>query len=164
MNISPRRHRPADEGFTLIELMVVVLIIAILLAVAIPTFLGARNRANDRAAQSQARNALTVELVYYSDNQEFTQLPSDLREVDSSLDYTTFPETMVPGRNIYVTVFQTNRADDTVILGTKSHTGTCFWLRQIGDQNAPRFATTADCVGEVTAPPPPELFGDSWDL
>ena len=42
----------ADAGFTLIELMVVLLIIAILLAIAIPTFLGVTGSANDRAAQS----------------------------------------------------------------------------------------------------------------
>ncbi|MDE3206718.1 MAG: prepilin-type N-terminal cleavage/methylation domain-containing protein, partial [Acidobacteriota bacterium] len=50
-SIKERRDRD-EEGFTLIELMVVVLIIAILLAIAIPTFLGARNGANARAAQS----------------------------------------------------------------------------------------------------------------
>ncbi len=43
--IRDRRENENEEGFTLIELMVVVLIIAILIAIAIPTFLGARNRA-----------------------------------------------------------------------------------------------------------------------
>ena len=46
-----------EDGFTLIELMVVILIIAILIAIAIPTFLGARQKAQDRAAQSNLRNA-----------------------------------------------------------------------------------------------------------
>lgn len=55
-----RRRREDDQGFTLIELMVVVLIIAILIAIAIPTFLGAQDRARNRAAQSEIRNALTA--------------------------------------------------------------------------------------------------------
>jgi type IV pilus assembly protein PilA len=49
----------AEAGFTLIELMVVLLIIAILLAIAIPTFLGVTSSANDRAAQSNLTNGLT---------------------------------------------------------------------------------------------------------
>src|SRR5256885_16114226 len=67
-----RARRQSEEGFTLIELMVVVLIIAILLAIAIPTFLGARSRAQDRAAQSNLRNALTAEKTYYTDAQAYT--------------------------------------------------------------------------------------------
>jgi type IV pilus assembly protein PilA len=55
-----RRLNKDEQGFTLIELMVVVLIIAILIAIAIPTFLGAQNRARDRAAQSDLRNAMTA--------------------------------------------------------------------------------------------------------
>ena len=49
-----------EGGFTLIELMVVVLIIAILIA--IPTFLGARTRAQNRAAQASLRNALVASI------------------------------------------------------------------------------------------------------
>ena len=61
------RKRDSEEGFTLIELMVVVLIIAILIAIAIPQFLGARSRAQDRAAQSSLRNALTAAKTAYTD-------------------------------------------------------------------------------------------------
>ncbi len=66
MNSSPTQRRE-DKGFTLIELMVVVLIIAILLAIAIPTFLGAQNKAKDRSAQSSARNALTNAKTIFAD-------------------------------------------------------------------------------------------------
>src|SRR4028118_947182 len=55
-----RLQKEDEDGFTLIELMVVVLIIAILLAIAIPTFLGAQDRARDRGAQSELRNAITA--------------------------------------------------------------------------------------------------------
>ena len=61
-----------DEGFTLIELMVVVLIIAILVAIAIPTFLGQRKNAQDSAAKSNLRNALATEKAYFSVNQVFS--------------------------------------------------------------------------------------------
>jgi type IV pilus assembly protein PilA len=60
-----------DKGFTLIELMVVVLIIAILIAIAIPTFLGLRERAQDRAAQAELRDALTAAKAYYTDDETY---------------------------------------------------------------------------------------------
>jgi type IV pilus assembly protein PilA len=58
----------AEAGFTLIELMVVLLIIAILLAIAIPTFLGVANSAGDRAAQSNLTNALTEVKALYQNS------------------------------------------------------------------------------------------------
>jgi len=67
-----RNRLNKEEGFTLVELMVVVLIIAILIAIAIPTFLGARERAQDRAAQSNLRNALTSAKVHYTDEENFS--------------------------------------------------------------------------------------------
>ncbi len=61
----------AESGFTLIELMVVLLIIAILLAIAIPTFLGVSGSANDRSAQSNLTNALTELKALYQNGQTY---------------------------------------------------------------------------------------------
>jgi len=63
----------SEAGFTLIELMVVLLIIAILLAIAIPTFLGVSGSANDRASQSNLTNALTEVKALYQNNQSYNQ-------------------------------------------------------------------------------------------
>ena len=59
-----------DAGFTLIELMVVLLILAILLAIAIPTFLGVTGGANDRAAQSNLNTALTTAKAAAANNNQ----------------------------------------------------------------------------------------------
>ena len=79
-----KRFDRDDEGFTLIELMVVVLIIAILLAIAIPTFLGAQNRAKDRAAQSDLRNALTAAKTIATDQEGYfrTNTTTAITETD----------------------------------------------------------------------------------
>src|SRR5947207_4312308 len=67
------RLQREDKGFMLIELVVVRLIIAILIAIAIPTFLGARKRAQDRAAQANLRQTVTAAKVIFTDNEDYTQ-------------------------------------------------------------------------------------------
>ena len=91
-----------DDGFTLIELMVVLLIIAILLAIAIPTFLGARNTANARSTQENLRNALTAEQTNWTSNQTFNV---GLSTVEPSLSWTTTTLTTKGGNSVLIGLY-----------------------------------------------------------
>ena len=152
-------RRDDERGFTLIELMVVILIIAILLAIAVPTFLGARERAADRAAQSNVRNGHVTQLIIYADKLEFTQDTNELSAAESSLIYSNSLAAMNASSNVvYVEMLPpTAVLNDTVVLGSRSSRGRCFWIRTIGGVDLPRFADN-DC----SVVPPAAEFRDRW--
>jgi type IV pilus assembly protein PilA len=67
-----------EKGFTLIELMIVIAIIGILAAIAIPQFTSYRQRSFNAAVQSDIRNAATAQEAFFSDSQTYTSTVSDL--------------------------------------------------------------------------------------
>jgi type IV pilus assembly protein PilA len=122
-----RRLERDEEGFTLIELMVVVLIIAILLAIAIPTFLGARTKAQDRAAQSSLRNALTAEKTFYTDTQQYTVTVLSLQAIEPSIQWQTAAPTASGQVAVsFVTAPAPNATNSAIVLTAYSGSGTCF--------------------------------------
>ncbi len=117
------------DGFTLIELMVVVMIIAVLLAIAIPSFLGFRKSAQDRAAQATliaaektARRIALEDEVFPSTNDSVTLLNTLepaftwVPHKDSSTD---------PG---VISVDEDNAGAD-LNFAVLSDSGTCWYLR-----------------------------------
>jgi type IV pilus assembly protein PilA len=124
------RRRDSEEGFTLIELMVVVLIIAILIAIAIPQFLGARQRAQDAGAKSDLRNGLTAEKTSYVDNQAYTAAATAasagataLKLIEPALAWGTAP--VVTSGDVGAVV------NNVVCLQQKSKSGTMFAIADV---------------------------------
>jgi type IV pilus assembly protein PilA len=134
--------------------MVVVLIIGILIAIALPTFLGARNRANDKAAQSGLRNALAAAKTCFTDHDAYDDGNGNvcddatLGTIETSL---TFVDSTSPGstgpNEISVDVPSSTVWD----AAAWSKSGTCFYIED-DSQNGTFYGSAAvaaggDCLG-----------------
>jgi len=153
------RRRDGEEGFTLIELMVVVLIIAILLAIAIPTFLGARKRAQDRAAQSSLRNSLTSAKTIFTDSQSYSDATvAALNTAEPTIKHVDVGTESANSKEVSV-----NPADANTWYGAvKSEGGTCFSIRE-STATGTKFAKTATtCSGTAAAALPAADYIDKW--
>jgi len=163
-----------EEGFTLIELMVVVLIIAILIAIAVPTFLGARQRAQARSAQSNVRNAFSAAKVFFTDNETYstnatagtaTSLITELGNIEPSMTYNTAVAAANP-KQIAVRVANTSTGtvNGVVCLSSKGADGKIYTLRDISNGANPgvSYHTEPDGTAALPACDTTTAYGTKW--
>lgn len=135
-----------DAGFTLIELMVVLLIMAILLAIAIPTFLGVTGSANDRAAQSNLNTALTSAKGVYESNQQSypaaSALISSIASDEPSLSVVSDPGSSASIAAGDVGVYVSATGNGAVLFSLAKKTNECWWVAD-NSQTIANGGTTA---------------------
>jgi type II secretory pathway pseudopilin PulG len=139
--------------------MVVVVILGILLAMAGSTFFEVRNLAQNRAAQEHARQGLTAERTYYSDRARYTDLVVDLTATEPSLTYVTATGALTTGTIVYVKKYSVANPDDTVVVGSRSGAGKCYWLR---DSSANPPGTQYLSNGTCAAPDQTTVMFAGW--
>ena len=141
----------SEPGFTLIELMVVVLIIGVLIAIALPTFIGARDRAANRAAEEDVRTGLLAALTFYAEDGAYTNFDVPTATLaEPTLQWVTPGPPAIAEIDIEVASGQ-----DLLLVG-KSKTGMYVCLAQEGSSpvtdmgKSAAFAnvdTVAECTG-----------------
>jgi type IV pilus assembly protein PilA len=131
-----RQRMESEKGFTLIELLVVILIIGILAAIALPAFLGQRQKAQDTEAKTAVRTAATAMKTYYTDNQTYVgATPAEMVKIEPSL-------AQGQGSTLTITV----SAADAYVADVTSKTGNHFKVSETNG-TATRSCTTASNAG-----------------
>jgi len=134
------------RGFTLVELLVVLLILGILAAIALPAFLGQRTKGHDAAVRSMLRTAMVSVQTFEIDNQTFSATRTDLEGIESSIVNASAD-------------FSVSGTVNTFAISEKSKSGTEFTLTR--DANG-KFTRDCSKPGYGLCRPAVDANGNRW--
>lgn len=136
-------RRDRDSGFSLIELIVVVGILSILIAIAVPTFLQARIPAQNRQSQALLRYGLTAGREIYADGGTYAGVTAgDLTSAEGSVQWRDDLTSAYTGSRQVSVKTGTLGAETYLLLATRSASGDCFAVLH-ADLSPTRFQRTS---------------------
>lgn len=121
-----------ESGFTLVEVMVVILVIGVLIAIGLPTFLATRTRAEDRAMQTDLRTSLAAAMTWWAESGTYDGFDqSTAKSSEPSLDWQPAGDPAGAGP-VAIQV----ASGPNLLLIARSKSGTYFCLAQVANNPA----------------------------